>query len=447
MTTQEKMPEHYTGSTPTLRGQEWVFVTPQYHDPPENIDRYTDRALPLLPIFAGPRPLSASSSIYEPESDHTNRQMPAPLEVSRNRGDGHRSTSFAGAVDESAQAMVQPPQITIPTYSHVDKSHPQVVSPQPQRPDSRLISLWTRGDELVSPIDTPGPSNWKTHVVSPLSDDFEKGTTSGAVAPANYESWFDDTSSDEEEQPTPQTPAREEHRIADIGFSVPLENQSSSANFRYSDPGSPLTQLSPLSPSFDLEGFCDLIPDAGRSQYFQSAPGRRTVQPQSTHSGGEQTRHPEDKAVVEEPRVSFAVPKLDSFSSDRPGAGQRPVPPPLQLGGRLVQGEFVKTPFPPRPNSATSEKRASSLDEPSARQQKLGRFGSLRRPPRQNSPKPPPGYTEILSQLDKQGVVSPSPRPKGILSKAKQGLKMGSEESRREKRRDELKRQVRHITD
>ncbi|KAK5624539.1 hypothetical protein RRF57_000255 [Xylaria bambusicola] len=446
------MPERYTGSTPTLRGQEWVLVTPQYHDSPENIDRYADRALPLLPIFAGPQPPSSSSLIYDLESDHTNGRMPAPLEASRNKGDGRRSTGFAGALDESALAMVQPSQITIPTHSHVDESHPQVVSPQPQRPDSKLISLWARGDELVSPIDTPGPSNWKSHVVSPLSDVFEKEITSGAgPAPPNYESWFDDTSSDDEEEPATQTPAREEHQIADIGFSVPLGSQLSSGNFRYSDPVSPLSQLNQLSPSFDLECFCDPGPDVGRAQYFQSAPGRRTVQPQSTHSGGEQTHHPEDNAAMDESRVSFAVPKIDSFSSDRPGAGQRPVPPPLQLGERPVQEELVKTPFPRRPDSATSEKRVSGLDESSVRQQKrrsgLGRFGSLRRPSRQNGPKAPPGFTEILSQLDKQGVVSPNPKPKGILSKAKQGLKIGSEESRREKRRDELKRQVRHITD
>lgn len=457
MNTQEEIPEHYSGSTPTRRGQDWVLLAPQYHEPPRHIERYVDRALPLLPVFAGSRPLSSSSSIYNPDDDHISRHMLAPLVVPRNGGDGRKSTVFAGSLDESALALVQPPRISIPEHSHMDEPHPQVVSPQPQRPDSKLLSMWANGDELVSPIETPGPLNWKSHVVSPLSDGFEKKTTSGAgPAPAGYASWFDDTSSSDEEEPPPSPKsAGEESQIADIGFSVPLESQLARSNFRYSDPGSPLSPLSPLSPSFDLEGFCDPIPEIGRSSYFQNAPGRRTVQPQPSYtSGGEQTRSPppESGVATGEPKISFAVPKIDSFS-DRQGASPRPVPPPLKLGERPPQEEYVKTPFPPRPDSATSEKRASSMDEPSPRQQKrrsgLGRFGSLRRrhPSKQNSPKPPPGFTEILSQLDKHSVVSTSPKSKGLLSKAKQGLRINSEEPKREKWRDELKLQVRHPTD
>ncbi|KAI1369299.1 hypothetical protein F5Y08DRAFT_334710 [Xylaria arbuscula] len=471
MTTQENIPEHYSRFTPTRRGQDWVLITPQY-EPPEHIERYADRALPLLPVFAGPRPLSSSSSIYNPDDGHVSGHMPAPLVVPRNRGDGCKSTTFAGSLDEGVLSMIQPPQISIPDVSHMDEPHPQVVSPQPQRPDSKLLSMWASGDEQVSPIDTPGPTNWKTHAVSPLSDGFEKKVSPAAgPAPVGYASWFDDTSSSDDEEEPSASPkaAEEESQIADIGFfSVPPESQIPRSNFRYSDPGSPLSPmsplspLSPLSPSFDLEGFCDPIPETRRSSHFQNAPGRRTVQP--SYSGGEQTRSPppesknaaapESNPAMGEPKISFAVPKIDSFSG-RQGASPRPMPPPLKLSDRPVQDEYVKTPFPPRPDSAmskTSEKRASSVGEPSPRQQKrrsgLGRFGSLRRrPSRQGSPKPPPGFTEMLSQLDKQGVVSTSPKSRSILSKAKQGLRLNSEESKREKRRDELKRQVRHASD
>ncbi|KAI1429906.1 hypothetical protein F5Y12DRAFT_723752 [Xylaria sp. FL1777] len=427
------MSEQYDRSTPTPRDQEWVITGLKYYPPPTDAGRYVSRALPLLPMLAEPRRRSSSSSLYNLEEDHASQHTPQHLLETGDENDGRKSTAFSGALDENALAMVQPPQISIPNNPQSD-DHPHVVSPQPQRPDSKLLFMWANGDDLVSPIDTPGTASWKNHVVSPLSERFGRGTSSEAgPTSTEYESWFDDTSSDEEERPDSSVPAREKIQLADVFFSGASDSQLPKTNFRYSDPGSP------LSPGFDIDGFGEPGPDVGRSQYFDNASGRRTVQPQvHYYSGGEQNHPQESRVYGREPRISFAVPKIDSFSSDRPRAGQRSVPPPLKLGERSVQEERVKTPFSPRPDSTSSERRESNTGEPSTGPQKrrsgLSRFGSLRRSSRQNSPKPPPGFTEILSQLDKNGVVSSTPRAKGILSKAKQGLGIGSDEFKKEKR-------------
>ncbi|KAI0970380.1 hypothetical protein F4678DRAFT_480595 [Xylaria arbuscula] len=448
------MSENYNRSTPTPGDQEWVL---KYYPPPEGADQYASRALPLLPMLAGSgsRPLSVASSLFNLEEDHTPRHLFA---AASDRDDIHyrnTTTPFAGAIDENALDMVRPSHISIPAYNPHADEHPEVVSPQPQRPDSKLISIWANGDDLVSPIDTPGTSSWRYHIVSPMSDDFQIGGPAGG--PTDYESWFDDTSSDEEEQQQQQPDSAnlnltggEESPLARYEDAFPealasANGQLPKNNFRYSDPGSP------LSPGFDMDGFGEPGPDVGGSaQYFE---GRRTVQPQMHFRGD----HGRDDHLLErniytgEPRITFAVPKPGSFTS-RTG-GQRPVPPPLNLGNHpAVQEEFVKTPFPPpHPETALSVSEntgPTSTEETSPGRQKrrsgLSRFGSLRRrPSRQNSPKPPPGFTEILSQLDKHGVVSPTPRAKGILSKAKQGLGIGSDESKRDRRRDEHMRQVR----
>ncbi|KAJ8126209.1 hypothetical protein O1611_g7429 [Lasiodiplodia mahajangana] len=148
------------------------------------------------------------------------------------------------------------------------------------------------------------------------------------------------------------------------------------------------------------------------------------------------------------------MPEITTFSSYRPGASQRPVPPPLNLEQQQlllppVHEGYVKTPFPPRADSASSQRSAFKPDDQSVEQQQqkqrsgLGGFGTPRRSSTLNSPRPPPGFTEVFSQIDSQGVVSPVPRVKNILSKARQGLGIGSDESRKERRREEFKRQIR----
>ncbi|KAF2968259.1 hypothetical protein GQX73_g5319 [Xylaria multiplex] len=404
MAAQQSMSEHSNRSTPILRGQERVPTCRQYYPPPPNINEYVSRTLPQLPR---PRPPSSPSSLYGHEEDYANLRTPRYLLTANNMTDSRRGTAFAGAIDENALDMVRPPQIIIPSHPRAD-DHPDVVSPQPQRPDSKLLSMWANGDELVSPIDTPGTASWKSHVVSPLSEDSEAGQAS----------WFDDTSSDEDERPDPSNETQKKDLFT---------------NHRYSDPGSPSNS------GFDMRGFGEPGPDVGGFQRFGIASGRQTVQPQMYYSSNEQGHCQDSNADMGESKISFSVPKIDAFSSDRPGAGQRPVPPPLRLGQESVQEDYVKTPFPPRPDSVSSERNAPRPDEQSPKQQKrrsgLGSFDSLRRSSTQNIRKAPPGFTEILSQLDNHGVVSTTPRSRGLLSKAKHGLGIGSDESKREKAR------------
>jgi hypothetical protein len=161
---------------------------------------------------------------------------------------------------------------------------------------------------------------------------------------------------------------------------------------------------------------------------------------------------PHDKNVlIGDPKVAFAVPKIDTFSSTGLGASHRPAPPPpLKLSERPVQQEYIRTPFPPRSTSDSAQKSVFETDKPSAKQLKrrsgLVSFGTSLRSSTERSKKSPPGFPEILDQLDNQnqGRASPVPKVRNMLSKAKHGFGMSfSEESKKEKRREDLKRQIR----
>ena len=52
------------------------------------------------------------------------------------------------------------------------------------------------------------------------------------------------------------------------------------------------------------------------------------------------------------------------------------------------------------------------------------------------------GLSELRKVEESSSRASPVPMVKNILSKAKSGLKIGSEEARREKKRENLKRQI-----
>lgn len=427
------MSEYYDTSRPTPRGQEWIPTGHQYYPPPRDVSQYASRALPLLPTGVPSGWISPSSSGYAPKKDERQHAF-NHLSVANKAGNGPQSAALSSAINDTTtevtMAMVRPPQITIPERSQ-PYENPNLVSPQPQRPDSRLMSLWANGDELVSPLDTPGTISWKTHIVSPMSENSEG------------ESWFDDTSSDEEEQADSSSPAEEVSRPTEGAFPVISHLLSRKMSLRHSDPGSPL--------SLYAGGFGEPGPDIGRSQHLDDLSGRQTAQPQvytqSIHIGDE-PNHPQDVDVsMGELTISFTVPNIDTFSWGRPGAGQRP----LQPEGQPAQLSFVETPFPRRTSSASSQRSAFRTDELGIHQQRrrsgFGGFDTSLYPPVQSIQQPPPGFTEIFSRLDNQGVVSTAvPRVRGILSKAKQGLGIGSDEARREKRREEFKRQIHHNT-
>ncbi|KAI0457742.1 hypothetical protein F5B21DRAFT_462972 [Xylaria acuta] len=431
------MSEYFDRSTVTLREEVLGTTRHQYYPPPRDVNQYVSRALPLPPT----RPQSYSSSIYDPEEARPLQHTPQHLVFANGLHNGRKHSTFSGEIDEDALAMVELPEILIPEDSE-SYEYPPLVSPRPQRPDSKLLSMWANGDELVSPIGTPAEANWVNHVVSPLSERSERWAASEARrASIEYESWFDDTSSDEEERPDSPDWGRKNYQLEDNAFHGVLQNPFPRTNLRYSDPGSP------LSPGLDWD-FGEPGPDVGG---FDNASGRQTVQPQmyalSAYSGDEQSRTGDSEESIGESKITFAVHKIGTFSSNRPRAGQLRVPPPLQLGEQSpTQEDYVKTPFPLRTSSVSSQRSIFKPDGSSTKLQKrrsgLGGFGSLRRPSAQNIRKPPPGFTEILSQIDYQGTVSPVPRVKNILSKAKHGLGIVRADSKKEKRREDFRRRI-----
>ncbi|KAI1184826.1 hypothetical protein F5B17DRAFT_410561 [Nemania serpens] len=431
------MSEQYNKSRATPMEKEWYPTGHQFYPPPRDISQYVSRALPLLPTGIPSGYISPSTPRYAPvrgdEQQHTFHHFSSANKA----GNGPQRATLGGAVNDvtndAAIAMVRPPRIAIPEYSQ-PYENPNLVSPQPQRPDSRLMSLWASGDELVSPLDTPGTISWKTHIVSPMSENSEG------------ESWFDDTSSDEGDQAEPLNPVEEASRSMEGTFPVISHLLPRKMSLRHSDPGSPLNMYA--------GGFGEPGPDVGRSQHLDDLSGRQTVQPQvyaqSAHIGDE-PNHPQDADMsMGELTISFTVPNTDTFSWGGPGVSQWPMPPShRRREEQPAQESFVETPFPRRASSASSQRsviRAGELGfQQKRRRSGLGGFDNTFRPPGESIQQPPPGFTEMFSRLDSQGVASTAvPKVRGILSKAKQGLGIGSDEARREKRREEFKRQIHH---
>ncbi|KAI0447765.1 hypothetical protein F4803DRAFT_181247 [Xylaria telfairii] len=425
------MSEYFDRPIQTLRDDALGGSRRHYYPPPQDVNQYASRALPLPPT----RPQSYSSSIYDPEEAHSLQHTPQHLSFTSGLNNSRKRSTFGGGIDDDTSAMVELPEIVIPGSESYE--YPPLVSPRPQRPDSKLLSMWANGDDLVSPIATPVEASWVNHMVSPLSVNSERWSSSRAErAPIEYESWFDDTSSDEEDAPDSSAWAQNENRFPDDVFPGALRTQLPRTNLRYSDP------CSPVSLGLDWD-FGEPGPDVGG---LYNAPGRQTAQPQmyapSTHSGDEQSRNRDSDVSIGEPKIAFAVYKIDTFSSNRHRASQIRIPPPLQLRGRsAAHQDYVKTPFPLRTSSVSSQRSIFKPDGSSTKQEKrrsgLGGFSSLRRPSAQGIRKPP-GFTEILSQIDYEGTAAPVPRVKNILSK----MGIARADSKKEKRREEASRQI-----
>lgn len=418
--------EDYDRLMPSLLEQEWPLSRYQY-SPPRAVTQYASRALP-------PRPQS-SSSRYDFEEDHPGKHTPQHYLVTIGVDPDIKSDAFVGAMNEMNEETFRtsyPPEIAASAHLHASHT-PPLVSPRPRRADSKLLSMWSNGDELVSPIDSPGTGDWSIHVVSPLSESSQRGPSS-----AQYESWFDDTSSDEEGPPSPpyQTPGI--NQLTDDDFRETPRPLIRRVSQRYSDPGSP------VGPSRDAGWFGGPV---SNNDGFDDIPGRRTVQPQvytqsmDSNDGQSLIQHRDES--MGEHGLSFAVSKISTFSSNRARSSQRPTPSPLNLGKQPVQGSYIKTPVLLRANSTSSQRNAFGTNEDGGaklqkRRSRLGNLGTALRPLTPTRRKPPPGFTEIISQLDKQGAVSPAPRMKSVLSKAKRGLGISTDESRKEKGPEDL---------
>ncbi|KAI1108045.1 hypothetical protein F5Y14DRAFT_437647 [Nemania sp. NC0429] len=432
------MSENYDRPRPTPRGQRRVSTGRQYYPPPRDIGQYASRALPLLPTGV-PSGYVSPLSRYAPEKSDEHQHSSNPFSVTNKAETSRQNTTSNSEMNNAtnevvmAMAMARPSRITIP--EHQPYENPNLVSPQPQRPDSRLMSLWANGDGLVSPVSPPGTTSWKTHIVSPMSENSEG------------ESWFDDTSSDEGEQAESSNPAEEVGRPEEATFPAISHLLSRKMSLRHSDPGSPLSVLA--------GGFGEPGPDVGRSQHLDNLSGRQTVQPQSYAQStyiGDEPYYPQDADVsMGELTIAFTVPNIDTSAWGRPGADQRPISLSPQPEEQPAQKMFVETPFSGDTSSELAQRSVFRIDETGIEQQRqrsgFGGFDTSAYPPVQSIQSPPPGFTEVFSRLDSQGVVSTAvPRVRGMLSKAKHGLGIGSDEARREKRREEFKRQIHHNT-
>lgn len=425
MALRQNTSEDFDQLTPTLLEQEWPISRYQY-SPPRAVTQYASRALP-------PRPQS-SSSRYDFEEDHSGQHTPQHYMVTIGVDPDIKADAFIGAMNEETFKTSYPPQIAASAHFH--SSHtPPLVSPRPRRPDSKLLSMWSTGDELVSPIDSPGTGHWSIHVVSPLSESSQRGPPS-----AHYESWFDDTSSDEEDPPSPpyQTPGTDQ--ISDDAFRETPRPLTRRVSQRYSDPGSP------VGTSLDAGWYGG---PGSTTDSFDNLSGRRTVQPQMYTQSIDSN---DGQGLIQDgDGLTFAVSKIGTFSSNRARNSQRPTPSPLNLGKQPVQRSYIGTPVLVRANSTSSHRSASGIEEGGAKLQKrrsrLGNLGSALRPLTPTRRKPPPGFTEIISQLDKQGAVSPVPKVRSVLSKAKRGLGISSNESRKERGLDDITRPTRRNAD
>jgi len=355
-------------------------------------------------------------------------------------------------MDEEAFAMVRPPQIKIPSRSSENMDeHEHVVSPQPHYPDSKLVSLWEDGDELVSPIDTPGTANWKHHAVSPLSEGSEERTSSEAdqVPILESDASLDDGTRDQAEQQRPSGSRQKNDHVEKTTFLGTPRVQGLKKS-RFSDPGSP------HSAGLAIGEYGEPGPDVGAKNRFDDASRRQTARRQPYAQSmyiSDPRNHPcEMPAIGESNRLSFPCPEANAFSKNRPGVSPRPTPPPPPAASeQAVEGNHVKVPILPRTYSALPQKQTSESDEPTTKQQKrtstFTSFGASFRSSIQRTERSSPVFEDILNKLDSnqnQGKTSPVPKVKNMLLKAKQGFGVGtSDDSKKEKRREELKRQIR----
>ncbi|KAK9773653.1 hypothetical protein AB5N19_05482 [Seiridium cardinale] len=356
--------------------------TGQNHFPPPNaVPDYVSRNLPPLP----PKPSSTSSSIYD--SDESSRR-PTPSRFHRHDSSGsHHNQSrvgstvgeFEGSIDEDGMAMVRPPGMSIVTdFNQSDRSYSGdrqsiIYSPRPKYPDHKLVKdLVILDRSEVSPIMSPptGTFSYQTHEVSPLTP----GGTS--IRGLEYTISEPDVNAQRWAAGSGQNSRRQSHwedippaaSHSSLGFypvsteearrrSIP-KNQA--PQFRHSDPGSPTdgagaTALNSAAPNSYLKA-PSRNPNRGprpRSEHAKTALGRPTpdtssqgimASPYSLWTRGYGQTRP-SPAPSSSSRVSFAVKETPSFSG-RSSANSKPRPESLHLHEGKTADEHIKTPYP-----------------------------------------------------------------------------------------------------
>ncbi|KAK7752460.1 hypothetical protein SLS62_005613 [Diatrype stigma] len=429
----------------TLREMGWKPTRKNYFPPPKDLPNYATRPLP-------PPPSSSSSSIYD--SDQGSQVLTQHHLIGGAQDDARSSTNFSGSVDESALKMVRPPGI-VTDLPKPQGQEDEIVSPQPRWPEHKVLKINT-DDPGVSPILTP-PSGTNSHYqfdVSPLSPTGSIHSCDAVVSDIDRSSKEIHPAGIEGRHPS-QADSRPNETT--LGFR-PLVAQTEllhprvqKINFRYSDPGSP------GGGTVDARDSGEPGPDVGDSTSSSSqgrtAEGSAAYPPQPPnevqHDSYGHGLTGRDSAA-EERKVTFTGANVDSFSHHRTGASnQRHAPPPLKLSERPLAENYVKTPFPPGTNSDYSQQSVFEDDDDADKKQKRRSSGisilaEFFRPASTASHRGD-GSNSFMQQhearrAEEPSRASPVPIVRNIISKAKSGLKIGSDESKKDRKRENLKR-------
>ncbi|RYP24744.1 hypothetical protein DL765_000290 [Monosporascus sp. GIB2] len=355
--------------------------------------------------------------------------------------------------------MVRPPGIA--TNFQEPQEQAEIISLQPHSPGHKVLRLKTRGGSEVSPMLTP-PSGKDTHHqynVSPLSPDGSLHSFNTAASELDRSSYISKASGSEEtpldgSERRQSSQASRPPRQSSLGFQ-PLAVQADQPhprlqriNLRYSDPGSPLDGT--MDPRYPGEPSPDVGRPASPRQEHSAGVHSAAQESQMTrqsHYGSVGQNATEQEVVARERKVMFASAKVDSFSNRTTIAAQRHAPPPLKLCERPLAETYVKTPFPPRTNSGFSDKSVFEEDDVNTKQNRrmssLSGFAKSLRPTSSHKGEASGSAKGEVHKTGEHSRASPMPTVKDILSKAKSGLKIGSHESKNEKRRVNLKRQIR----
>ncbi|KAI5923358.1 hypothetical protein F4810DRAFT_710786 [Camillea tinctor] len=388
-------------------------------EPARHQQYYASRALPIPP-----RPQSSSSSIYEPEDGPRRQPTPKGRLVISPYHDGIRDSSYLGPFDEDAYQMIK---------------QQEVVSPQPIQPDYPGLFNVEEHDEFgISPVTPPAIANtlWTAATVSPLS---EATSELEQMLSTSHELWGRGS----------PTSIQVDRRHSEFGHSPrmadPLDSLNpfvQKLNLRHSDPGSPK----------EARGFGE----SGPGPSIDYATTSNAVSSSVGTQGGEQASHegPAASSNGRNHEVLFTTPRIDTFSK-RTQEKARPnrivPPPPLKLSERPIVGNYIKTPFPPLTEADTSQKSVHAKDEANVnkKQNRISSFGSVRGPRRMGTwPKneaKASATTQESRPLDMFTRASPVPKVKNMLSRAKQGLGIISDEEKKERRNEDIKRKIRPV--
>ncbi|KAI0135968.1 hypothetical protein F4776DRAFT_623731 [Hypoxylon sp. NC0597] len=450
----------------------------QQFPPPEALPDYVNRALPPRPTNSG------SSSIYDNPDEGIQQQPKLKYQSSVGQHqDNYVNLSPGGVFNEAGLAMVQPLEVVVSSTPESRQQHLEIASPQPRYPARMILETGLRDSNIVSPVSAPLSGNiiHQQYEVSPLSPSESESSLRSMIS----ESTGPKASLVKEESSLENTERRHfvyggghtAHSSGDLAAArlASPHSQVQQINLRYSDPGSPISGAvihppSPFPSDPDListrhidennpehqESPSPISPQFESLENIPSSESKLTA----TTSGGSSSF----------PKISFAGVKSKGFST-RSRTGQPP--PPLKLSERPLADTYVKTPFPPstvpslqRGNSNPHPRSAQQTKEVSEDKEDQSDIKMLKKRNRVSS-LPGLGFTKSLrighfqgggetqagSQQSegapREGRASPVPKVKSILSKAKQGLEHGlgigtsSEEARKEKRRAEMKKQIR----